>query len=326
MTRIFAVVLSCVLSFTLAFEGGALSGPGSGWPVQTDLLAQSASTQAKAGAPAPITSALRNEKGSVKFGVLGDTGTGGTPQREIGRLLDAARQRFGYEFVIMLGDNMYGGENPSDFVRKFEAPYKPILSAGVKFYAALGNHDEPAQRFYPAFNMDGKRYYTFKKDDVEFFVLDTTQLDPPHVKWVEEALSKSTAKWKIPYFHHPLYSSGDKHGSEADMRAILEPLFVRYGVDVVFAGHEHFYERLKPRKGIHYFTAGGSAKLRKNNINTKSPLTAKGFDTDRSFMLVEIDKDEMLFDAISRKGQIVDSGVITHRRAAAAAEQLSSLN
>ena len=66
----------------------------------------------------------------------------------------------------------------------------------------------------------------------------------------------SNDRWKIAYFHHPLYSSGDRHGSEVDLRAQVEPLFIKYGVDVVFAGHEHFYERIKPQKGIYYFIAG----------------------------------------------------------------------
>ncbi len=87
----------------------------------------------------------------------------------------------------------------------------------------------------------------------------------------------------------------------------------RYGVDVVFAGHEHFYERLKPQKGIYYFTEGGSAKLRKGNISDRSPMTEKGFDTDNSFMLVEIVKDQMLFETISRKNQVVDSGAFVRR-------------
>jgi len=102
---------------------------------------------ARPGAPAEIRSALLNEKDSVKFAVIGDSGTGDSAQRAIGKLLADARTRFPYEFVIMLGDNMYGGESPSDFVRKFEQPYKPILEAGVRFYASLGNHDEPSQRF-----------------------------------------------------------------------------------------------------------------------------------------------------------------------------------
>jgi predicted phosphodiesterase len=256
---------------------------------------------------------LPNERNSVKFAVIGDTGTGGSAQYDIAKLLVESHARFPFEFVIMLGDNMYGGESPADYVKKFERPYKPLLDAGVKFYAALGNHDEPAQRFYKPFNMEGQRYYAFRRGDAEFFVLDSTYMTPPQVEWASAALEKSDAKWKIPYFHHPIYSSGDKHGSETDLRVLIEPLFLKQGVDVVFAGHEHFYERLKPQKGIYYFTAGGSAKLRRGNIDDRSPMTAKGFDTDNSFMLVEIVKDEMHFQTISRKAQVVDAGTILRR-------------
>ena len=262
-------------------------------------------------------SVLPNAKDSVKFAVIGDTGTGGSAQYQVGKLLAEARARFPYDLVIMVGDNLYGGQGPADFVKKFETPYKPILDAGVKFYAALGNHDEPAQRFYKPFNMEGKRYYTVRKGDVEFFVLDSTYMSPAQVDWLKSALEKSDAKWKIPYMHHPLYSSGEKHGSEVDLRALIEPLFVQYGVDVVLAGHEHFYERVKPQKGgIVYITEGGSAKLRENNIRPNSAMTAKGFDTDQTFMLVEIEKDQMHFQTISRTGTLVDSGVVPRREVA----------
>ena len=53
----------------------------------------------------------------------------------------------------MVGDNIYGSERPQDFQKKFELPYKPLLDAGVTFYAALGNHDDPNQRFYKPFSM-----------------------------------------------------------------------------------------------------------------------------------------------------------------------------
>ena len=75
-------------------------------------------------------------------------------------------------------------------------------------------------------------------------------------------------------FHHPLYSSGGRHGSDLSLRAVLEPLFVKYGVSLVLAGHDHFYERIKPQKGIHYFVVGGSAKLRAGNV-LRTELTAK---------------------------------------------------
>jgi predicted phosphodiesterase len=261
------------------------------------------------------TASLPKDEDSLKFLVIGDSGTGARAQYEVGQRIADAYKQFTFDFAIMLGDNLYGTEGPRAYVNKFEKPYKPLLDAGVKFYAALGNHDEPSQRFYKPFNMDGKRYYTFRKGDVEFFVLDSTYVTPDQVSWLTGALEKSDAKWKIPYFHHPIYSSGAKHGSELDLQVLVEPLFVKNGVDVVFSGHEHFYERLKPQKGIYYFTQGGSAKLREGNIRARSALTEKGFDTDNSFTLVEIVDDQMYFETISRRGQVVDSGSLLRREA-----------
>ena len=217
---------------------------------------------------------------------------------------------FPYEFAIMLGDNMYGSERPQDYVSKFERPFKPLLDANIPFYASLGNHDDPNQRFYKNFGMGGKRFYTYQKKDVRFFALDSNYMDKDQQKWLEEELKNSNSKWKIAYFHHPIYSSGGRHGSEVDLRSIIEPLFIKYNLNVVFAGHEHFYERLKPQKGIYYFTAGGSAKLRAGDIVGASPMTAKGFDTEQSFMLIEIDGDVMRFQTISRRGKRVDSGEV----------------
>jgi hypothetical protein len=208
---------------------------------------------------------------------------------------------------------MYGGERAIDFVNKFEKPYKPLLDKDVRFYASLGNHDDPSQRFYQKFNMDGKRYYNFRKKDVEFYALDSTYMSPPQINWLRDELKRSDAKWKIPYFHHPIYSSGERHGSELDLQRVVEPLFLESGVDVVFSGHEHFYERLKPQKGIVYMIQGGAAKLRRGNIRDNSAMTAKGFDTDRSFTLVEIVGDHLFFETISRLGQLVDSGEFPRR-------------
>ena len=83
---------------------------------------------------------------------------------------------------------------------------------------------------------------------------------------------------------------------------------------MVLTGHDHFYERIKPQNGIPYFVEGSSGQLREGDLRKGSPLTAKGFDTDQTFMLVEIDKDELTFLAMSRRGEVVDSGVITRRK------------
>jgi predicted phosphodiesterase len=250
---------------------------------------------------------------SVRFAIIGDSGTGDRRQYEVGAQMTKALQIFPFEFVIMLGDNIYGSERPQDFVKKFEKPYEGILTQKIPFYASLGNHDDPTQRYYKPFNMNGERFYTFKKGNARFFALDSNYMDQTQLKWLEEQLSRANDRWKVAFFHHPLYSSGARHGSEVDLRTRLEPLFVKYGMDVVFAGHEHFYERIVPQKGIYYFTQGGSAKLREGNIRTNSALTDKGFDVDNVFMVAELDKDSMQFQVVSRAGKRVDSGSLPLR-------------
>jgi len=254
---------------------------------------------------------LPNQMGSVKFAVIGDTGTGGSGQRAIANELAAWRTRYPFDFVVMTGDNLYGGERPKDFASKFEIPYKPLIDGSVKFYAALGNHDDPAvQRNYKPFNMNGERYYSFKpKEGVRFFALDSNYVDDKQLGWLDKELAASGSEWKIMFFHHPLYSSGETHGSAELQRGLLEPVFMKYGVNVVLTGHEHFYERIKPQKGIAYFIMGSSAKIRKGDL-TKSDLTAYGNDREYSFMLMEIVGDELFFQTINQKGVTIDTGSI----------------
>jgi 3',5'-cyclic AMP phosphodiesterase CpdA len=160
--------------------------------------------------------------------------------------------------------------------------------------------------------MNGERYYTFKPaNGVRFFAMDSTYVDDKQLKWMDEQLAMSGSDWKIAFFHHPPYSSGETHGSDETLRTQLEPVFVKHGVNVVLTGHEHFYERIKPQKGIAYFITGSSAKLREGNIS-QTQLTAKGFDSGYTFMLVEIVGDDMYYQAITDTGKTVDSGMV-HR-------------
>ena len=248
---------------------------------------------------------------ALRFAVIGDNGTGDRFEYEVAEQMIVAHRQFPFELVLMLGDNIYGGQSPKDFVLKFEAPYRPLLDAGVRFYASLGNHDNQRNRLYKPFNMDGERYYTFANRNVRFFVLDSDYLDPKQLAWLDAALKGSSDDWKICYFHHPLYSNGGRHGSQLDLRVRLEPLFVRYGVNVVFSGHDHIYERLKPQRGIQYFVSGAAGQVRKGDLR-KSETTAAAFDQDQSFMLIEVAGSDLSFQAISRTGKTVDSGVL-HR-------------
>src|SRR5437773_2247255 len=112
-------------------------------------------------AAAPPAGALPNRSDSLKFAVLGDFGTGDRPEYEVAAQMARLFARFKLKLVVLVGDNLYGAERPQDFKRKFEVPYQPLLDAGVKFYAALGNHDARTQRDYKPFNMEGKLYYSF---------------------------------------------------------------------------------------------------------------------------------------------------------------------
>jgi calcineurin-like phosphoesterase family protein len=278
--------------------------------------AQNNSTRPKGSAQAvpPVSLTLPNKSSGVRFLVMGDTGTGTDKQQQLAQLMLRYRQTFPFEFVLMLGDNMYGGEKAVDYKQKFENVYRPLIDQKVKFYAALGNHDDSNQRFYEFFNMDGQEYYRFTKGNVAFYSLNSNYMDKKQLDWFTGKLATDTSTWKIAFFHHPPYSSGGAHGSDTKLREIVEPIFIKHGVNVVFAGHEHFYERIKPQNGVAYFISGSGGKLRKGDVNRNSPLMAKAYDDDMSFMLIEIDDKEMYFQVVSRTGETVDSGVVVNQR------------
>ena len=262
----------------------------------------------------PVKLSLPVKDGSVRFAVIGDTGSGSSAQRQVGDMMSQYRAAFPFEFVLMMGDNMYGGEAPADFAKKFAEPYKALLDNKVKFYASLGNHDQSLQVNYTNFNMNGKEYYRFKKGNVAFYALNSNYMDKKQVEWLQSELAKDTSEWKVCFFHHPPYSSAKSHGSDSQLREVVEPIFLKYGVNVVLTGHDHVYERIKPQKGIYYFVSGAGGKLRSGDVKDTSPITEKSYDRDLHFMLFEVAGDQMYFQAISRTGETIDSGVIARKK------------
>jgi len=158
------------------------------------------------------------KKDSLKFAVMGDTGTGSKQQQDVADKMVQYHSAFPFEFVLMLGDNMYGGESAKDFEAKFSEPYKQLLNGKVEFYAALGNHDQALQKNFVDFNMNGKEYYRLKKGNVAFYALNSNYMDKKQLEWLEAELAKDTSEWKVAFMHHPPYSSGGKHGSDAQLR------------------------------------------------------------------------------------------------------------
>ena len=269
--------------------------------------------------PGPGELVFPKRAGSLRLAVIGDSGRGDRAQNEVAERLVEWRQKFPFDLVLMLGDNIYDSHTAEDYVSKFERPYKALLDAGVTFQAAIGNHDDAAQIRYRLFNMGGHRYYSYRRSDqplgrvtgggVRFYVLDSRTLDPEQLAWLEKGLAQTGSKWKIVYFHHPIYTSGRYQATARTLRGSLEPILVAGDADIVLSGHEHFYERIHPQHGIVYFVSGAAGSLRVNDIR-RTQLTARGFDTDYSFMLMEIAGNELFFQAISRAGETVDAGVI----------------
>jgi hypothetical protein len=266
---------------------------------------------------APGQLVLPNSNRSIKFAIIGDSGRGSKEQHEIAAQMAAYRQLFDYKFVLMAGDNIYEGPaTEEDYRLKFEEPYKALLDAGVTFHAVLGNHDDTNQIFYKPFNMGGHRYYTFVPPvdpitrwdtRVRFFALDSTYLSFAQIRWFEKEVTESRAEWKIAFLHHPLYTSGRYALAARGIRLALESAFGNGGIDVVFSGHEHIYERAELQSGILYFITGGAGSLRAGDA-APSPLVARSYDQDYHFMLAEISDDGFFFQAINRMGVTVDAG------------------
>jgi 3',5'-cyclic AMP phosphodiesterase CpdA len=227
----------------------------------------------------------------VRFALLGDWGSGDEGEMAIAERMFAAHQAKPLDLIVGAGDNIYPNGSADLFAPNFERPFAELIKQRVPFHTCFGNHDvrsgADAQLRYPLFNMGGQRFRSvpFGGGMVEFFMLDSNDMDSRQVSWLDTSLQKSTAIWKIPVFHHPIYSSGRAHGSDTGLRKVLEPIFVRNGVQVAFSGHDHIYQRVTPQQGVQYFVSGAGGKIREGDIKRDS-LVAFGYDQDSHFLVM----------------------------------------
>lgn len=248
----------------------------------------------------------------LRFVAVGDTGAGNQGQLAIARAIERYQQQYPFDLAILTGDNIYNNGEISKIGRAFEQPYKNLLSAGVKFYACLGNHDIRSKNGndevqYPGFNMQG-RYYTIRRDPVQFFILDTNHNANwiEQLTWLQGQLRDSDALWKIVVGHHPLYTSGLHHANSRLRRRLL-PILSGYQVPLYINGHNHNYERTIPIDGTTYLTCGAGAKTRRVGV---SYWTARSLSR-LSFATVDVYGDRLIISGIDDRDRIFDRAEIT---------------
>jgi calcineurin-like phosphoesterase family protein len=245
---------------------------------------------------------------------MGDSGSGDQSQEAVAQAMltyfTTARR---FPFVLMLGDNLYD----DDYTNEFLIPYKPLLDRGVKFYATIGNHDRDLEIHFKPFNMGDKDRYSFDEGNARFVAINSNHPgDPEQIKWLNQAFTDAGDKWRIVFFHHPLYSSGQHSAEGRDViRPALEGVLVANKVNVVLSGHEHLYERIKPQKGIQHFVSGGGGRYLYNY--RPSDFDEVGL-SEHHFMVFEIAGDRMLFEAITHTQKVIDCGILFRTADAAA--------
>jgi len=248
----------------------------------------------------------------LRFVSVADTGTGAKGQYAVADAMKFYHRQNPYDLVVLAGDNIYNNGEIEKIRAVFERPYQALLKKGVKFQACLGNHDirtdngEPQVK-YPGFNMQGKRYYTFRRNQVQFFALDTNgNADwEKQLPWLEQELKRSDAPWKVVFGHHPIYASG-AYGSNSKFIQTFTPLFQKYGVQLYINGHEHHYERTRSIDGTTYLVTGGGAGTRPVGRSEWTEYS----ESRLSFAAYEVFPDRIEVSAIGTDKRVFDQGII----------------
>jgi 3',5'-cyclic AMP phosphodiesterase CpdA len=202
-----------------------------------------------------------SEERPVRLIAVGDFGVGGEAQRRFGAAVRAFEARNEADLLVTLGDNDYT-ENPAAFSANWEASFGWTREAGVGISGVLGNHDvrvEGGRYQFDELQMP-RRYFRRSLGPIELYLLDSNDVDAAQTSWLRRTLARSRAQWRIAVAHHPAYSCGKYTSNPAIVKRWV-PLFERYRVRLVLAGHDHNYQRFAPRRGVRYVLHGGGSPL-----------------------------------------------------------------
>ena len=194
------------------------------------------------------------------------------------------------------------------------------LPSGTPIYAALGNHEyaHASSLYFDNFDLPGnERWYALSTlPGFHFVVLDTESslaVGSTQYQWLENELSSSVSgtDYTVVTFHYPLHSTGYHGSDEKGVAGALVPLFEQYGVDAVFNGHDHDYER-STVNGIRYIVAGGGGAPLRDQAGTSedSDLFVKAY---HFCVLYYDDQQRLVGDVISDEAALMDRFVIENR-------------
>lgn len=259
----------------------------------------------------------------VRFAVIGDYGRAGPNVATVANLVKG----WDPDLVITTGDNNYPNgsadtidANIGQYYHPFIGPYTGRYGCGSmhnRFFPALGNHDwdnGDVKPYADYFTLPGnERYYDTVAGDVHLFAVDSDGREPDgatadsvQAAWLKRRLASSTAAWKVVYMHHPPYSSGPHRSSEQ-----MRWPFKEWGADIVFAGHDHVYERLEIA-GLTYIVNGlGGASL--YTMTEPIPGSQVRFDSNYGAALVTAEPATFTLRFFAVDGRMIDQLVLNKR-------------
>lgn len=267
-----------------------------------------------------------------RFVAIGDSGAGSGAQGRVAAQMWDWLQHRPFQVVLMLGDNIYGGTemsgggSPRRFPKEFDRYYRRFQNHGVVFHAVIGNHDRQTAggeyeiKDTKRFGIDGAEgYYTFSspkrfdengKPLIVFFALNSEihgKEMADQIAWLKQALKNSQARWKVVYMHRPIYTPKGRHGPDLTLRKAIQRALEDNGVQLVLAGHNHFYARMKPIGHVEYLVSGGGGRhLYHGRSDACTSVVRSAFH----FLAFEVHPDRIHLWAVDESGHVFDQATI----------------